>query len=38
MATTRIEDDRTGTDLETIKRAFLDNLFIFRAKRRTMRH
>ncbi|MGQ9871495.1 glycogen/starch/alpha-glucan phosphorylase [Leptodesmis sp.] len=28
----QIEDDRTGVDVETIKRAFLDNLFYIQAK------
>ncbi len=28
----KVEDDRTGTDLETIKRAFLDNLFYVQGK------
>jgi starch phosphorylase len=28
----QIEDDRTGIDIETIKRAFLDNLFYIQAK------
>ena len=28
----RVEDDRTGIDLETIKRAFLDNLFYVQGK------
>lgn len=27
-----IEDDRTGTDIETLKRAFLDNLFYLQGK------
>ena len=30
--TIRIEDDRTGTDVETFKRAFLDNLFYVQGK------
>jgi starch phosphorylase len=30
--TIRVEDDRTGTELETIKRAFLDNLFYIQGK------
>ena len=30
--TVRVEDDRTGTDNETIKRAFLDNLFYIQGK------
>lgn len=28
----QIEDDRTGTNIETLKRAFLDNLFYIQAK------
>ncbi len=28
----KIEDDRTGTDIETLKRAFLDNLFYIQGK------
>ena len=28
----KIEDDRTGTDIETFKRAFLDNLFYIQGK------
>ena len=30
--TVRVEDDRTGLDIETIKRAFLDNLFYIQGK------
>jgi starch phosphorylase len=30
--TIQIEDDRTGISLETLKRAFLDNLFYIQAK------
>ncbi|MGB3789482.1 MAG: glycogen phosphorylase, partial [Phormidesmis sp.] len=30
--TVRVEDDRTGSDLETLKRAFLDNLFYVQGK------
>jgi glycogen phosphorylase len=30
--TIRVEDDRTGVELETIKRAFLDNLFYIQGK------
>ncbi|MEQ8339263.1 MAG: glycogen/starch/alpha-glucan phosphorylase [Cyclobacteriaceae bacterium] len=30
--TIKIEDDRTGTDIETFKRAFLDNLFYVQGK------
>ncbi|MBS1543209.1 MAG: glycogen/starch/alpha-glucan phosphorylase [Bacteroidetes bacterium] len=30
--TIRVEDDRTGIELETIKRAFLDNLFYLQGK------
>lgn len=32
MEAIRVEDDRTGTELETIKRAFLDNLFYIQGK------
>lgn len=32
MEKTRIEDDRTGLDLETIKRAFLDNLYYLQGR------
>jgi starch phosphorylase len=32
MDAIRVEDDRTGVDLETIKRAFLDNLFYIQGK------
>ncbi|MGI0486980.1 glycogen/starch/alpha-glucan phosphorylase [Pantanalinema rosaneae CENA516] len=30
--TVRVEDDRTGLDIETLKRAFLDNLFYIQGK------
>ena len=30
--TVRVEDDRTGSDLDTLKRAFLDNLFYVQGK------
>jgi glycogen phosphorylase len=30
--TVRIEDDRTGLGIETLKRAFLDNLFYIQGK------
>lgn len=30
--TVRVEDDRTGLDIETLKRAFLDNLFYLQGK------
>ena len=32
MEAIRVEDDRTGVELETIKRAFLDNLFYIQGK------
>ena len=32
MEAIRVEDDRTGIELETIKRAFLDNLFYIQGK------
>lgn len=32
MATIRIEDDRTGVEKETIKRAFIDNLYYLQGK------
>jgi len=32
LGTVQIEDDRTGLTIETLKRAFLDNLFYIQGK------